>query len=83
MELISQIKKKGHRVTQSRELICKILEDSGHAHFTVDEIYQKVIKKKYKYRPCYCLQNFRTIGRNRINSTPSPGSRFGNLFFKE
>ena len=45
MELISQIKKKGHRVTQSRELICKILEDSGHAHFTVDEIYQKVIKK--------------------------------------
>ena len=45
MELISQIKKKGNRVTQSRELICKILEDSGHAHFTVDEIYQKVIKK--------------------------------------
>ena len=45
MELISQIKKKGHRVTQSRELICKILEESGHAHFTVDEIYQKVIKK--------------------------------------
>ena len=45
MELISQIKKKGHRVTQSRELICKILEESGHAHFTVDEIYKKVIKQ--------------------------------------
>lgn len=45
MDLLSQIKKKGHRVTRSRELICKILEDSGHAHFTVDELYKKVTKK--------------------------------------
>jgi|TARA_B000000475_G_scaffold206486_1_gene168606 Fur family ferric uptake transcriptional regulator len=45
MDLIPQIKKKGHRVTRSRELICKIIEDSGHAHFTVDELYKKVIKK--------------------------------------
>ena len=45
MDLIPQIKKKGHRVTRSRELICKILEDSGHAHFTVDELYKKVTKK--------------------------------------
>ena len=45
MDLLSQIKKKGHRVTRSRELICKILEDSGHTHFTVDELYKKVTKK--------------------------------------
>ena len=45
MDLLSQIKKKGHRVTRSRELICKILEESGHAHFTVDELYKKVTKK--------------------------------------
>ena len=45
MDLLSQIKKKGHRVTKSRELICKILENSGHAHFTVDELYKKVTKK--------------------------------------
>ena len=45
MDLLSQIKKEGHRVTRSRELICKILEDSGHAHFTVDELYKKVTKK--------------------------------------
>ena len=45
MDLLSQIKKKGLRVTRSRELICKILEDSGHAHFTVDELYKKVTKK--------------------------------------
>tara|TARA_B100000902_G_scaffold16349_2_gene19575 strand:- start:14553 stop:14963 length:411 start_codon:yes stop_codon:yes gene_type:complete len=45
MELITEIKKKGHRVTKSRELICKILEDSGHAHFTVDELYKKATKK--------------------------------------
>ena len=45
MDLLSQIKKKGHRVTRSRELICKILENSGHAHFTVDELYKKVTKK--------------------------------------
>ncbi len=45
MELITEIKKKGHRVTKSRELICKILEDSGHVHFTVDELYKKATKK--------------------------------------
>jgi len=45
MDLLSQIKKKGHRVTRSRELICKILEDSGHAHFTVEELYNKATKK--------------------------------------
>ena len=45
MKLISEIKKKGHRVTKSRELICKILESSGHVHFTVDELYKKVTKK--------------------------------------
>jgi len=45
MNLISEIKKKGHRVTKSRELICEILENSGHAHFTVDELYKKVTKK--------------------------------------
>lgn len=45
MNLIGEIKKKGHRVTKSRELICKILENSGHAHFTVDELYKKVTKK--------------------------------------
>ncbi len=45
MNLIGEIKKKGHRVTKSRELICEILENSGHAHFTVDELYKKVTKK--------------------------------------
>ena len=45
MELIIQIKEKGHRVTKSRELICRTIEDSGHAHFTVDELYKKVTKK--------------------------------------
>ena len=45
MKLKSEIKKKGHRVTKSRELICQILESSGHAHFTVDELYKKVTKK--------------------------------------
>jgi len=45
MNLIGEIKKKGHRVTKSRKLICEILENSGHAHFTVDELYKKVTKK--------------------------------------
>jgi len=45
MNLIGEIKKKGHRVTKSRELICEILENSGHAHFTVDELYKKVTRK--------------------------------------
>lgn len=45
MNLIDEIKKKGYRVTKSRELICEILENSGHAHFTVDELYKKVTKK--------------------------------------
>ena len=45
MDLINQLKKNGYRVTTSREIICKILEESGHEHFTADNLFK--LARKY------------------------------------
>ena len=45
MDLINQLKKNGYRVTTSREIICKILEESGHEHFTAENLFK--LARKY------------------------------------
>tara|TARA_Y100001973_G_C5180592_1_gene324654 strand:+ start:851 stop:1261 length:411 start_codon:yes stop_codon:yes gene_type:complete len=45
MDLISELKKNGNRITESRSTLCKILEDSGHEHFTAEELYQLALKR--------------------------------------
>ena len=45
MDLINHLKKNGYRVTTSREIICKILEKSGHEHFTADNLFK--LARKY------------------------------------
>ncbi|MFL2696247.1 MAG: Fur family transcriptional regulator [Candidatus Actinomarina sp.] len=45
MDLISKLKKNGNRITESRITICKILEESGHEHFTADDLYKLALKK--------------------------------------
>ena len=42
MDLINQLKKNGYRVTTSREIICKILEETGHEHFTADKLFKYI-----------------------------------------
>ena len=44
MELINEIKSSGKRVTEPREIICKILEKSGHEHFTAEALFKKAKK---------------------------------------
>ena len=39
MNLINVLKKSGYRVTTSREIICRILEEAGHEHFTADSLF--------------------------------------------
>ena len=45
MDLISKLKKNGNRITESRSTICNILEESGHEHFTAEELYNLALKK--------------------------------------
>ncbi|MDA2969552.1 MAG: Fur family transcriptional regulator [Actinomycetota bacterium] len=44
MELINKIKKEGKRITEPREIVCNILEKSGHKHFTAEELFKKAKK---------------------------------------
>ena len=45
MDLISQLKENGHRITKARTAICNILENSGHFHMTAEEIFSMVKQK--------------------------------------
>ena len=40
MNLINVLKESGYRVTTSREIICRILEEAGHEHFTADSLFK-------------------------------------------
>tara|TARA_Y100000593_G_scaffold81341_1_gene152159 strand:- start:165 stop:575 length:411 start_codon:yes stop_codon:yes gene_type:complete len=40
MNLINILKESGYRVTTSREIICRILEEAGHEHFTADSLFK-------------------------------------------
>ena len=45
MDLINKLKNNGNRITESRSTICKILEESGHEHFTADKLYNLALKR--------------------------------------
>ena len=39
------MQKRGKRISYAREVGCKILETSGHKHFTVEELHKLSLKK--------------------------------------
>ena len=45
MDFVKELKKRGYRITNPREVICNILETSGHEHFTVDELHNLATKQ--------------------------------------
>ena len=45
MDFVRELKKRGYRITNPREVICSILENSGHEHFTVEKLHQLSMKK--------------------------------------
>ena len=45
MDFVRELKKRGYRITNPREVICSILENSGHEHFTVEKLHQLTTKK--------------------------------------
>ena len=45
MDFVRELKKRGYRITKTREFICSILENSGHEHFTVEKLHQLSTKK--------------------------------------
>ena len=68
MDLINQLKKNGYRVTTSREIICKILEESGHEHFTADNLFK--LARKYSKEI-----DLATIYSCLLYTSPSPRDR--------
>ncbi len=45
MDFANNLKKRGYRITNAREVICSILENSGHKHFSVEELHNEALKK--------------------------------------
>ena len=45
MDFVNELRKRGKRITNAREVVCKILETSGHKHFTVEELHKLSLKK--------------------------------------
>ena len=45
MDFVRELKKRGYRITNPREFILSILENSGHEHFTVEKLHQLSTKK--------------------------------------
>ena len=41
MSFVKKLKDNGYRISKAREIICDILESSGHSHYSVDEIHTK------------------------------------------
>ena len=47
MDFVTELRKRGNRITNAREVVCNILETSGHRHFTVEELH-RIAKKRDK-----------------------------------
>ena len=42
MNLLNSLKKNGYRITESRKLICELLESNIHFHFNVKQLHKKI-----------------------------------------
>ena len=49
MNLLNALKNNGYRITESRKMICELLETNLHFHFTVQQLHQ-IINQKSKSR---------------------------------
>ena len=67
MDFVNELRKRGNRITNAREVVCKILETSGHKHFTVDELHKLSLKRDKNidlatvYRTLELLENINLI----------------------
>lgn len=67
MDFVNELRKRGNRITNAREVVCKILETSGHEHFTVEELHKLALKKDKSidlatvYRTLELLENINLI----------------------
>ena len=67
MDFVNELRKRGNRITNAREVVCKILESSGHEHFTVEELHKLALKKDRNidlatvYRTLELLENIDLI----------------------
>ena len=67
MDFVNELRKRGNRITNAREVVCKILENSRHEHFTVEELHKLALKKDKSidlatvYRTLELLENINLI----------------------
>ena len=78
MDFVNELRKRGKRITNAREVVCKILETSGHKHFTVEELHKFSLKKDKNidlatvYRTLELLENIKTLASESYSTVNSP-----------
>ena len=78
MNLLNSLKKNGYRITESRKLICELLESNIHFHFNVKQLHQKVnslsksnIDRTTIYRTLVALEELGLLQHSHIPHKPA------------
>ena len=78
MNLLNSLKKNGYRITESRKLICELLESNIHFHFNVKQLHQKInllsksnIDRTTIYRTLVALEELGLLQHSHIPHKPA------------
>ena len=78
MNLLNSLKKNGYRITESRKLICELLESDIHFHFNVKQLHQKInslsksnIDRTTIYRTLVALEELGLLQHSHIPHKPA------------
>ena len=78
MNLLNSLKKNGYRITESRKLICELLESNIHFHFNVKQLHQKInsrsksnIDRTTIYRTLEALEELGLLQHSHIPHKPA------------
>ena len=80
MNLLNTLKKNGYRITESRKLICELLESNIHFHFNVKQLHQKInslsksksnIDRTTIYRTLVALEELGLLQHSHIPHKPA------------
>ncbi len=73
MELLKHLKQNGYRITESRKMICEVLEKNVHFHFSVNELYKlinsesrSIVDKTTIYRTLDALEELGLLTHSHV-----------------
>ena len=78
MNLLNSLKKNGYRITESRKIICELLESDVHFHFNVKQLHKRInsqsksnIDRTTIYRTLVALEELGLLQHSHIPHKPA------------